>query len=225
MQKRLVLSAVVLASFAFTSCSRFFIKKDSFSEVKKAALVQYAINPHMLLGTVSSDEARVGTADANVKTFVEKMNGKPYEVMSLDEMKSKPGYAAGKDKLEGYYTANGMRFFTDESGASKAELPPDVAKKLCEDLGVDAVAIAYDSWGQVSTAMGFKAKAKPVTFVNMYDKTGTRVWGDVESSESEDSMAAPGGIIATDVATVVKTFNQSFSTSMDEFGKRIATAK
>jgi hypothetical protein len=193
--------------------------------VKKAALVQYAINPHMFMGTVQSDDARTAVATANVKSFIEKMNGHPYMVVSLDEVKANPQYAAAKATLEGYYTAPGMRYFTDDKGAEKAELTAEQATKLCADLGVDAVAIIYDSWGMQSAAMGFQMKARPVIFVNMYDKSGTKVWGDAVAETSDESMASPGGIIATDVDTVVKSFNEAFVMSLAELGKHVDAAK
>ncbi len=224
MNRRFALCVAIVASLALTGCSRFFIVKDSYNAVTRLALVQYAVNPHIMMGTVNSDEAHFGVANANVKSFVDKMNGKPFSVMPIEEMKANPGYT-GSAALDGYFTAPGMKFFTDDKGASKAELSADTAKQLCAALNVDAVAIIYDSWGQQSAAMGFQAKASPVTFASIYDKTGSRIFSDVVHSTSDESMASPGGIIATDVATVVKSFNEAFNMSLDEMVKHINGAK
>lgn len=221
--KRIALSLVVAATaLVGTGCSRYFIQKDAYNAVKKAALVQYAVNPHMLLGTPSADDVRNGTPERNVASFLKEMNGKPYQLMPTAEMIANPGYATGAEKLEGYHTAKGMRFFGDSKAAEEATLTPDQAKKLCADLGVDAVIAVYESWGQVSRAMGFKAAARSYFFVNMYDKNGTRIWGDFVGGESEESVAAPGGIFATDPESMIANFNAAFLAAAKEMSEHLA---
>jgi hypothetical protein len=220
--KRFALSfAVVFAALMGTGCGRYFIKKDAYNAVKKAALVQYAVNPHMLLGTPSADDVRNGTPERNVASFIKEMNGKPYQLVPTAEMIANPGYVTAPDKLEGYHTAKGMRFFGDSTAAQEASLTPEQAKKLCADLGVDAVIAVYESWGQVSRAMGFKAAVRSYFFVNMYDKNGTRIWGDLVSGESEESVAAPGGVFATDPESMMGLFNAAFVTATKELSAHL----
>jgi len=221
--KRFALSfAVAVMAFMLGGCSRYFIQKDAYNAVKKAALVQYAVNPHMLLGTPSTDDVRNGAPEANVASFIKEMNGKPYELMPTAEMIANPGYASGAEKLEGYFTAKGMRYFGDSKAVEEATLTPDQAKKLCADLGVDAVIAVYESWGQVSRAMGFKAAARSYFFVNMYDKNGTRIWGDFVGGEAEESVAAPGGIFATDKDSMIANFNAAFVAATKEMSAHLA---
>jgi hypothetical protein len=219
-----VLAAAVL--FTVTGCSRFFIQKDAYLAVKRVAVVQHAINPHLLLGTANVAEAKTQTAEENVKTFVKEFTGGTYEVVSLDELKANPAYAAvGTPSLDGYYTAPGMRFVTGEETVEEATLTPDQAKKLAEDLKVDAVAVVYESWGTAPYALGFKAKAYSTFVVNMYDKTGVRVWGDVAAGESDEGMATPGGIIATELSNLVLNFNQSYAAALTKMKSQLASIK
>src|SRR5688572_30453871 len=112
---KLKLLCLMVGALALSGCSRFFMKKDSYTQVKKAALVHYALNPRLFLGTTQSDDARAQSADANVKAFLERMNGGAFSYVGLDELKGNAGYQAlGKDKLDGYYTAPGMRFLVED---------------------------------------------------------------------------------------------------------------
>lgn len=219
-----VLAVAVL--FATSGCSRFFIQKDAYLAVKRVAVVQHAINPHLLLGTANVQEAKTQTAEENVKTFVKEFTGGTYEVVPLEELKANAAYtAAGSASLDGYYTAPGMRFVTGAETVEEATLTPDQAKKLAEDLKVDAVAVVYESWGTSSYALGFKAKAYSTFVVNMYDKTGIRVWGDVATGESDEGMATPGGIIATELANLVLNFNQSYAAALTKMKSQLASIK
>jgi hypothetical protein len=223
-----VLKSVVAVAvlFAATGCSRFFVQKDAYLAVKRVAVVQHAINPHLLLGSANVPEAKTQTAEENVKTFVKEFTGGTYEVVSLDELKANAAYkAVGTATLDGYYTAPGMRFVTGEETVEEATLTPDQAKKLAEDLKVDAVAVVYESWGTAPYALGFKAKAYSTFVVNMYDKTGIRVWGDVAAGESEEGMATPGGIIATELSNLVLNFNQSYAAALTSMKGRLASVK
>lgn len=209
-----------------TGCGSFFVQKDAYLSLKRVAVVQHAINPHMLLGTANVPEAKTQTAEENVKTFVKEFSGSRYEVVPLEELKANPAYtAAGTAELEGYYTAPGMRFVTGEDTVEKATLTPEAAKKLAEDLRVDAVAVVYESWGTQPYALGFKAKAYSVFVINMYDRNGVRVWGDVAAGESEEGMATPGGIIATELANVVLNFNQSYKAALGTMKTRLASVQ
>ncbi|MGQ0508093.1 MAG: hypothetical protein ACT4TC_22570 [Myxococcaceae bacterium] len=221
---KLKLLVGVFAAMVLGGCSRFYIKKENYSQVKKAALVQYALNPRLFLGTTQSDEARQQSAEANGKTFIEKMNGMHYTFLTIDELKGNPAYQSmGKDKLDGYYTTPGMRFLAEDRANDRAELTPEQAKELCEKLGVDAVVAVAESWSLQPYAMGFRAKANSVLTLNMYDKSGERIWGDVAAAESDEGMAYTGGVVSTDVPTVVLNAKQSFANGVEEMKKK-ATA-
>ncbi|MBJ6759338.1 hypothetical protein JGU66_01100 [Myxococcaceae bacterium JPH2] len=221
--KGMLVLVVLLAS---TGCSHFFVQKDAYLAVKKVAVVQHAINPHLLLGSANVPEAKTQTAEANVKTFVQVFTGGRYEVVPLDVLKAQAAYAAaGLPSLDGYYTAPGMRFVTGPQAVESATLTPDLAKKLAEDLGVDAVAVVYESWGLAPYALGFKAKSLSTFVINMYDRNGVRVWGDVASGESDEGMATPGGIIATELTNLVLNFNQSYSVALTTMKNRLASVQ
>ncbi|MHB8873229.1 MAG: hypothetical protein ACYC8T_06035 [Myxococcaceae bacterium] len=222
--KRILSVTVLAAAMMATGCSRYFIQKDAYSAVKKAAVVQYAINPAQMLGTAMSDDVRMATAERNVASFLKEMNGKPYELMPLADVIANDGYkAAGKDAEEHFYTAKGMRFFSPDLGAlMQATLAPDEAKKLCAALGVDAVVTMFDAWGQRSAGMGFQARANNTYYVNMYDKNGTRVWGDVVMGLADNSVAAPAGIIATDPESMIANHNEAFGFAMKDLAEHLA---
>jgi hypothetical protein len=216
---------LVLAALSFVGCgSKYFIQKDAYSGVKKVALVQYAINPHFLLGTASSDDARIGTAEKAWETFGKEMANQ-YQVMPFSEMVANAAYgsAGGKPAVEGYYSAKGAQYFSPDTDTLEAgTIPADTAKKLCETLGVDAVAVAYESWGMESYALGFKAHSRNGYVINLFDKNGTRVWGDVVWGTSEEGFATPGGVIATDVPNYLLNNTQAMTVALKEANDHIA---
>lgn len=219
------LAVVAVAALFATGCaSKFFIQKDAYAGVKKVALVQVAINPHFLLGTANSDEAKWETAVKDWEVFGKEMAG-AYTVMPLAEMTANAAYtgAGGKAAWEGYYTAKGAMFFSaDEDSLQAATLTPDVAKKLCEGLGVDGVATMYESWGIESYALGFRAHSRNGYVMNVYDKNGTRVWGDVVWGTSEEGMGLTGGIISTDVPGYVLNNGQALTAALKDANAHIS---
>ncbi len=219
--------SLVLASIALfsTGCaSKYFIQKDAYTQVKKVAVVQHAINPHFLLGTANSDEAKTGTVEKDFEVITKEMAA-AYAVTPLAEMTANAAYtgAGGKDKWDGYYSAKGAMFFSaDEDTLKDAVIPAETAKKLCEGLGVDAVAVIYESWGIESYALGFRAKSRNGYVMNMFDKNGTKVWGDVVWGTSEEGMGLTAGVISTDVPTYVLNNGQAFSAALKEATEHIA---
>ena len=219
--------SLVLASIALfsTGCaSKYFIQKDAYAGVKKVAVVQHAINPHFLLGTANSDEAKTKTVEKDVEVMTKEMAGS-YAVTPLAEMVANPAYtgAGGKNAWEGYYSAKGAAFFSaDEDMLQAATIPADTAKKLCEGLGVDAVAVIYESWGIESYALGFRAKSRNGYVINMFDKNGTKVWGDVVWGTSEEGMGLAAGVLASDVDTYVLNNGQAFAAALKEANEHIA---
>ncbi len=222
MRRAVQVVLIAAAMFSLAGCGHFFIVPDSYKAVKKAALVQYAINPHLFLGTLNAADVKQREAAANIDALGKMLGGKGVTVVSLQELTGNSQYTADSQaELKGYYTAPGMRFITDAEGAEKATLTPDVAKKLCADLGVDAVAIAYESWGLQPYAMGFKSHARPTIVINMFDKTGARVWGDIATGISDEGMASPGGVVSSSVDEAVKTFTQGSSAAIQEMVSHI----
>lgn len=219
--------SLVLASIALfsTGCaSKYFIQKDAYSGVKKVAVVQHAINPHFLLGTANAEEAKPATVEKNFEVITKEMAGS-YAVMPLAEMVANPAYtgAGGKTAWEGYFSAKGAAFFSpDEDTLQAATITADTAKKLCEGLAVDAVVVIYESWGIESYALGFRAKSRNGYVMNMFDKNGTKVWGDVVWGTSEEGMSLTAGVISTDVPTYVLNNGQAFTAALKEANEHIA---
>lgn len=223
MKIRFAASISVLA-LVFVACgAQFFVAPDKKDTVKKVALVQYAINPHILLGPAAVEDAKFNVAAKNVETFGKEL-GNTYQVVPAADVLANPAYATagGKPAWDGFYSGKGMHYFsTDEDALTQATLTPDVAKKLCEALGVDGVVAVYDSWGVQTFAMGFKGHSFAQYTVNMYDKDGSRVWGGEVAGESETDFATPGGVIATDLDVWTKANNESFTVAMTQVKTKI----
>jgi hypothetical protein len=219
MKLRLMLGGLAVAVL-FAACGAFFIVQDKFTAAKKVALVQYAINPHVLLGYPNAPEAKINTAAHNIESFQKEM-GNFFQAMPMADMTSNAGYsAAGKANLEGWYTANGMHFF-NEALISEAVLDPESAKKLCTELGVDAVIAITDNWGQAGGGF-FKGIAQNYYYVNAYDKDGTRIWGDAAMGRSTETFGVPpGGAIASDDANWTKVQSEAFADALTQFKGRL----
>jgi hypothetical protein len=196
----------------------FFLAKDKAESVKKVAVVQYAINPHMLLGPAAQEDAKLNVVARNVETFQKEL-GNTYQVIPATEVLANPAYATcgGKPEWEGFYSGKGMHYFSaDEDSLTNARLNPDVAKKLCEALGVDAVVAVYDSWGVQPFAMGFKGHALTQYSINMFDKSGARVWGGAVTGESDTDFPTPGGAISTEVDVWTQANNEAFTIALSQ---------
>ena len=72
-------SAALLLLFLGAGCSRFFLKKDAYEGVKKAAVVQYAINPRTYLGTAASNDVRMAVALGADSAFLNNHGNWQYE--------------------------------------------------------------------------------------------------------------------------------------------------
>ena len=211
---------VVLVAVSFVGCgSKYFMLKDAYTPVKKVALVQYAINPHFVLGTPSSDEARITSATQAWDTYT-KVMANQYQVMPFAEMSANAAYtgAGGKAAWDGYYTAKGAQFFSaDTDTLEAATIPADTAKKLAEALGADGVLVVYEGWGISQFAMGFKGHSNNAYVINLFDKTGARVWGDVVWGEADgDGFATPGGVVSCDLPTYLSDNSKAMTVALTE---------
>ncbi len=213
----------VCAVVALAGCGHFFIVKDRYDAVKKVALVQYAINPHLLMGTPNADEAKWDTAESNIAIFAKDL-GSGWQVMPKAEMIANPAYtAAGKETVDGWYTAKGMRFFSEErKELTMATLTPDQAKSLAAGLGVDAVAVVSDSWSIDSSF--FSGHTVNDYYISMYAADGTLIYTDAAyRARSEEGFAVPpGGAVATDVPKWVLNNNQSFTAAVGQLKAHLA---
>jgi hypothetical protein len=215
-RKSIVVGMLLVLSGCFHTS--YYVQKDAFLGAKKVALVQYAINPHALLGTPNAPEAKEQTAAKAWEIFAQQMAGH-YAVVPLADMMAAPAYgkAGGKANMDGYYTAKGASFFSPSSDdIENAMLTPDVAQHLCQELGVDAVAVIYDSWGLNTYAMGFRAHSRNGYVMNLFDKQGIRIWGAAVQGESEEGMAAPGGVISTDLSSYLLNNQQAFTRALQD---------
>jgi hypothetical protein len=219
MKLRLSVGCLAVA-LLFTACGRFLVVKEKLDAAKKVALVQYAINPHFLLGYPNADEAKTHVAQQNIDAFQKQM-GNVFQVVPMTEMTANAAYtAAGKDKVDGWYSTAGMRFM-DEEKLNNGELSPEAAKKLCADLGVDAVVTITDSWGQAGGGF-FKGIAMNYYWVNAYDKDGTVVWQDLAQGRSNETFGVPpGGAIASDDANWTKVQAEAFADALGQFKGRL----
>jgi hypothetical protein len=219
MKMRLVAVCSLLA-LAVAGCgAAFFVAKEKTDAVKKVALVQYTINPNILLGVAAEENAKFEVAKTNVETFGKEL-GNTYQVVPAADVLANPAYAGagGKPTWEGYYSGQGMHYFSaDENGLTQATLTPDVAKKLCEALGVDGVVAVYDSWGVQSIAMGFKGHTLSRYAINLFDKDGNRVWGgEVSGESSTDFDTPPGGSVSAGIDVWAKANSESFAVALSQ---------
>jgi hypothetical protein len=119
-----------------------------------------------------------------------------------------------------WYSAAGLRFL-DEGHLGTGELSEEVAKKLCADLGVDAVVTLSNSWG---TGLGsiFHSTAENIYRVDAYDRDGTRVWSDVVQGLSRSEYAVPlNGAIESDDATWKAVQDEAFASALKGFKRHL----
>jgi hypothetical protein len=213
---------LLLLAVVSSGCSRFFIARPQYNEVKKVAVVQYAINPRFIMGTPMADEAKTEVGAKNIEAFVKAM-GNDWQIMPIAEMVANPAYQSwGVPSVDGVYTHKGMRFSADNRyDMVTAMIQPADAAKACEALGVDAVIALAESWNiQVNF---FQGQTRNEYVVNMFDKTGARIWGDATVGQSDQNFGVPpGGAVATEMETWVKANSESFARALEDFRAHLA---
>ena len=60
----------------------------------------------------------------------------------------------------------------------------------------------------------FKAHSNNAYVLNMFDKNGTKVWGDVVWGVSDEGFATPGGVVSTDVANYLLNNTQAMTVAL-----------
>src|SRR5687767_4833516 len=80
MKMRLAALFSVLTLILAACGASFFVAPDKKDAVKKVAVVQYAINPHILMGVVNDENAKLEVAKANVETFGKEL-GNTYQIV------------------------------------------------------------------------------------------------------------------------------------------------
>ena len=130
MLRNLVLGSLVV----LTGCGGSTFNKAAYDGVKKAAVVQYALNPSVILGTTNSAEARQKSADANAAQVAARLAGLGFEVVSLEQVKNTDGYKSlGSDSVKGYVLPEGSRVFNTKDTRT-AGLTPEEAKEFHKTL-------------------------------------------------------------------------------------------
>ncbi|MGQ0508092.1 MAG: hypothetical protein ACT4TC_22565 [Myxococcaceae bacterium] len=190
--------------------------KKRLEPIKHVALVQYALDPGDIEGTPRFDVLRTQAADANVKALMAKL-GERFKFTTLEELSINVDYQIrGNEKLDGYlYTAPGMRFILEGDENERAELHGTLAAKLCLELGVDAVMASAEKWTVRFEKDGFRAQLKTQLVLNLYDKSGKRLWHGEAEGESQEGMGATDGVISTDALTLALNAKQASGAALD----------
>lgn len=221
MLRNLVLGSLVV----FTGCVSSTFNKAAYDGVKKAAVVQYALNPSVILGTTNSAEARQKSADANSAQVAAKLAGLGFEIISLEQVKNTDGYKSlGSDSVKGYYLPEGSRVFNTKDTRT-AGLTPEEAKALCAALGVDAVITATENWSLQQRAMGFKGVLSSGLIVAMYDKDGVPVFKNYAQQPAEQSFPLAAGVVSGSVDMVRASAEDSVGKSLAVINAALTKAK
>ncbi len=193
-----------------------YVRSDSIARVRRLAIVQYVINPHVYTGTLGISKVRNRVIETNIVTFGQLIAHRGWQLMPLAEVVSARVYQSGQVALPGYFTMTGMRFFTGAERVEQAMLDPTTASTLCDYLGVDAVVAIYDSYELIDNGPPFvpKSSANSKIVLNAYDRSGAVIWSDNAQIPSPTTMWAggPTGIaVAASPDVVVQAFRESFT--------------
>ena len=170
-------------------------------------------------------EAKPAVVEKNYEIFSKAM-GNDWQIMPLAEMTANAAYTgAGMAEARGWNTGKGLRFFSDAWGdLSSATIPPEEAKKLCAGLGVDAVVMVSETWNIQQSF--FNGQTVNDITVNMFDKDGTRVWGDSAFHRESDTSfgVPPPGVVAAEPEIWVKACGESMTKAVEGFRAHLASA-
>jgi hypothetical protein len=216
--RRARLKVSALALCLLSSCA-FHVVRPKLDAVKRIALVQYVINPHLTMGYTVSDNAKVIPATSDIEVF-SRMLSERFQVMAPFEVVSNPDYQAlGKDKVDGWYTAAGMRI-VDDRHLKQGHIDREVAIRLCAALKVDAVVAITNSWGE-GLAGVFQATARNIYALSAYDTDGEKIWSDTVYGLSQHTFGTPPGGVISDDASWAQLQGEAFAGAVDQFKRHL----
>ncbi len=120
---------------------------------------------------------------------------------------------------------NGMSFAlfsSNNDDVIAASLPPEVARKLCAELQVDAVVVVYSEW---AAAMGHfvptqRALAKDV--VSVWDRKGNLVFNKRVDETGEGVLGGPYSPIVVNEGTI-KQWSGAYIKAFDQIAQEMKT--
>jgi hypothetical protein len=93
-------------------------------------------------------------------------------------------------------------FAKDNDDLIAANLPPEVAKKLCADLKVDAVVVVYSEWAWSQGHFVPTRRALTKDVVSVWDKHGNLVFHKRVDTDGQGVLGGPYGPIVVNAGTI-----------------------
>lgn len=159
-------------------------KVDKSSAIKTVAVVSFAVNNYgAMYGQGVIDPALIEKSMDKMLSGTEKILKRRWKVKAAKSFVRKKSYFSlsigetRKGLLAPVFAGRSMPTFTsDRKNVIKGNIDPQIAKKLCKVLSVDAIVLYYSEWTLDSGKFVPTVKALTKNCVSMYDSKGNKLF-------------------------------------------------
>ena len=113
-------------------------------------------------------------------------------------------------------------FANDNDELIAAKVSPEVAKKLCADLKVDAVVVIYSEWAQAVGRFVPTRRALAKNVVSVWDNNGNLVFFKRVDEQGEGVLGGPYGPIVVNDETI-KQWGGAYITGLEQIVQEMKT--
>jgi hypothetical protein len=113
-------------------------------------------------------------------------------------------------------------FTNDNSELIAAALKPDVAKKLCSDLKVDAVVVVYSEWSYSQGGFVPLRRALAKNVVSVWDRSGNLVFNKRVDETGSGVLGGPYGPIVVNEGTI-KQWGGAYTLGFNQIADEMKT--
>jgi hypothetical protein len=215
---------IVLLVFLAGCVTAAAVKKPS-APINKMALVSFSVRNwgDMVSGTAGNAKATElinSTLSSLLATTENKISG----VKRVNKMAGFVGNAGYRNmsvkseidlmlpKMNG---ASVVNFSKSEGDVVAAKLTPEVAKKLCADLQVDAVVVVYSEWAWAQGHFVPTKRALAKDVVTVWDRSGNLVFSKRVDETGSGVLGGPYSPIVVNEGTI-KQWGEAYIKALDQ---------
>ena len=208
------------------------VKKPA-APINKVALVSFSVSnwAGTVTGTSGSEEkaaALISSTLGNLLAETEKKLSGIMRVTKVSGFVKSPDYRnlASKSEHDVLVPKSGgtplALFAKDNDELIAAKLSPEVAKKLCASLNVDAVVVVYSEWAQAVGHFVPTRRALAKNVVAVWDRNGDLVFFKRVDEQGEGVLGGPYGPIVVNEGTI-KQWGGAYLNGFDQIAQEMKT--
>lgn len=207
-----IILGLILAALLAGCVKSAEVKKPS-APINKVALASFSVSNWYgtVTGTSGTEAKAAELINSTLADLLAETESKLSGIMRVTKVSGyvgSPAYRnlAGKNKLDTLVPkVNGTPlavFANNNDELIAAKISPEVAKKLCADLKVDAVVVIYSEWAEAMGRFVPTRRALAKNVVSVWDHNGNLVFNKRVDEQGEGVLGGPYGPIVVNEGTI-----------------------